>query len=77
LVDGRCNVEVGNPAGGTLRWELSHSCLLMFAIMLEPAQTPLPSVGTQLPPRENWPLPHWTQSFDVAPVQVEQEEEQG
>ena len=35
------------------RYLLSQECLLLFAIMLEPVQTPLLLVGTQLPPSKN------------------------
>ena len=56
---------------------LSHECLLLFAIMLEPVQTPLPLVVTQLPPSKNWPLPHTMQLFDVGSEHVEHEGEQG
>lgn len=55
---------------------LSHSCLLLFAIMLDPSHTPFPSAPTQLPLNLYWPFPQMTQSFDVAPVQVWQSGEQ-
>lgn len=57
--------------------QLSHSCLLLSAIRLEPWHTPLPSALTQLPFSVNWPAPQMMQSPDVAPLQVLQSGEHG
>jgi hypothetical protein len=70
-------LKLGIPQEVHFDGQLSHSCLLLLAIMLEPSQTPLLSVGTQFPPRVNWPFPHTIQSFDVNPEHVEQDGEQG
>jgi hypothetical protein len=51
-------------------YSLSHSCLLLSAIMFEPSQTPFPSVLTQLPLSLYCPFPQIMQSFDVSPVHV-------
>jgi hypothetical protein len=50
---------------------LSHSCLMLFATKVVPAQTPLLSVETQVPlPFAYLPLAQITQSLDVPPEQV-------
>ena len=46
--------------------------MLLFAIILDPLQTPLESVVTQVPFSLYWPLAHTMQSFDVGPLQVVQ-----
>lgn len=38
--------------------------------MLDPSQTPLPSVPTQFPLNLYWPFPQIMQSFDEGPLQV-------
>lgn len=57
--------------------QLSHSCLLLSAIKVEPWQTPLPSAETQLPLNMYFPAPQMMQSFEVAPVHVLQSGEHG
>lgn len=60
-----------------MRDVLSHSCLLLSAIRLEPAQTPLASALTQLPLSLYELEAQMIQSFDVAPEHVVQDGEQG
>lgn len=55
---------------------LSHSCLLLSAIRLEPVQTPFPSALTQLPLSLYEPEAQIIQLLDVAPEHVLQEGEQ-
>ena len=57
---------------------LSHSCLLLLAIIpLDPSQTPLESVATQLPLNKECPEAHTIQLFDDGPLQVLHDAEQG
>jgi hypothetical protein len=60
----------GNKDDSKQDHALSHSCLLLSAINVEPAQTPLASVGTQVPFSEYLPDPQMMQSFEVPPEQV-------
>jgi hypothetical protein len=57
--------------------ELSHSCLLLFAMSSVPSQTPLESARTQEPFNENLPEPQMTQLFEVPPEHVWHSGEQG
>src|SRR5271169_5917102 len=60
------------------KFSLSHSCLLLSAIIpLDPSQTPLESVATQLPLNRDWPAAHTMQLVDDGPLQVLHDEEQG
>lgn len=56
---------------------LSHSCLLLSAIRLEPVQTPFPSAATQLPLSLYVLEAQIMQSFDVGPEHVVHDGEQG
>jgi len=56
---------------------LSHSCLLLFAIRLEPSQTPFASVETQDPFSVYFPAPQMMQLFEVPPEHVWHNGEQG
>lgn len=56
---------------------LSHSCLLLLAIIpLDPSQTPSAFVETQLPLNRDCPVAHTMQSFDEGPLQVLHDGEQ-
>lgn len=60
------------------KFSLSHSCLLLSAIIpLDPSQTPLASVATQLPLNRDCPAAHTIQLFDDGPLQVRHDGEQG
>ena len=51
-------------------YSLSHSCLLLLAIMFEFSQTPELLVVTQLPLSLYEPVAQMMQSLDVAPLHV-------
>ena len=65
IVDATLNELISHDVH--LDGQVSHSCLLLFAIMLVPAHTPPLFVCTQFPPSEYVPDAQMVQSFDVGP----------